>query len=85
MRGVSSDLSALIVSSNPILTALLATVFLDERMTWRKATGLVLGLVGIGFVVEGRITGGLDSPVGIMFTIGALVSLVGGTILLHMN
>jgi drug/metabolite transporter (DMT)-like permease len=81
MRSISSGLSALIVSTNPVLTALLAGVFLDERMTWRKGAGLLLGVAGIAFVVESRITRGLDSSVGIMFTIGALVSLVGGTIL----
>jgi drug/metabolite transporter (DMT)-like permease len=81
MRSISSGLSALIVSMNPVLTALLATMVLDERMSWRKAAGLLLGVGGIAFIVEGRIAGGIDSPVGIMFTVGALVSMVGGTIL----
>jgi drug/metabolite transporter (DMT)-like permease len=81
MRSISSGLSALIVSMNPVLTALLATMVLDERMTWRKATGLLLGVGGVAFIVESRIAGGIDSPVGIMFTVGALISMVGGTIL----
>jgi drug/metabolite transporter (DMT)-like permease len=81
MRSISSGLSALIVSMNPVLTALIATMVLDERMTWRKAAGLLLGVGGVAFIVEGRIAGGIDSPVGIMFTIGALISMVGGTIL----
>ena len=81
MRGISSGLSALIVSTNPVLTALLATLVLDERMTWRKAAGLLLGVGGVAFIVQGRLAGGMDSPVGILFTIGALVSMVGGTIL----
>jgi drug/metabolite transporter (DMT)-like permease len=81
MRGISSGLSALIVSTNPVLTALLAALVLDERMTWRKAAGLLLGVGGVAFIVQGRVASGIDSPVGIMFTIGALVSMVGGTIL----
>ncbi|HEY6702586.1 MAG TPA: DMT family transporter [Xanthobacteraceae bacterium] len=81
MRSISSGLSALIVSMNPVLTALLATMVLDERMTWRKAAGLLLGVGGVAFIVESRIVGGIDSPVGIMFTVGALISMVGGTIL----
>jgi drug/metabolite transporter (DMT)-like permease len=81
MRSISSGLSALIVSMNPVLTALLATMVLDERMSWRKAAGLLLGVGGVAFIVEGRIAGGIDSSVGIMFTVGALVSMVGGTIL----
>jgi drug/metabolite transporter (DMT)-like permease len=81
MRSISSGLSALIVSMNPVLTALIAAMVLDERMTWRKAAGLLLGVGGVAFIVEGRIAGGIDSPVGIMFTVGALISMVGGTIL----
>src|SRR5262245_24639111 len=81
MSSISSGLSALIVSMNPVLTALLATMVLDERMTWRKALGLLLGVGGVAFIVESRIAGGIDSPVGIIFTIGALISMVGGKIL----
>ena len=81
MQSISSGLSAMIVSANPVLTALLAAVFLDERMTWRKAAGLALGVAGIGFIVQSRSAGGIDSPVGIAFTIAAVLSMVGGTIL----
>jgi drug/metabolite transporter (DMT)-like permease len=81
MQSISAGLSALIVSANPVLTALLAAGFLGERMTWRKAAGLLLGVGGVAFVVEHRITGGVDSAVGVAFTTAALVSLVGGTIL----
>jgi drug/metabolite transporter (DMT)-like permease len=81
MRVISSGLSALIVSTNPVLIALLAAMVLNERMTWRKAAGLLLGVGGVAFIVQGRIAGGVDSPVGILFTLGALVSMVGGTIL----
>jgi drug/metabolite transporter (DMT)-like permease len=80
MHSVSSGLSALIVSANPVLTAVLATWFLNERLTWRKAAGLLLGVVGVAFVVESRLAGGADHPTGIGFTIAALVSLVAGTI-----
>ena len=81
MRSISSGLSAIIVSANPVLTALLAAVVLDEQMTWRKATGLALGVGGVAFIVESRIASGIDSTGGIMFTAAGLVSLVGGTIL----
>ena len=81
MRGISAGLSALIVSANPVLTAVLAAVFLGERMTWRKVAGLALGIGGVAFIVESRITSGLDSPIGVAFTVAALVALAGGTIL----
>jgi drug/metabolite transporter (DMT)-like permease len=81
MLSISAGLSALIVSANPVLTALLAAAFLNERMTWRKAWGLLLGVGGVAFVVGSRVNAGLSSPVGIAFTLGALLSLVIGTIL----
>jgi drug/metabolite transporter (DMT)-like permease len=81
IRDISAGLSALIVSANPVLTAVLAAFVLGERMTWRKAAGLLLGVGGVAFIVESRITGGIDSPAGIALTVAALLSLAGGTIL----
>ena len=81
IKSISSGLAALVISANPVLTAVLAAVFLNERMTWRKVAGLLLGVGGVAFVVESRLAGGVEHPVGIAFTIAALVSLVGGTIL----
>ena len=81
MRSISAGLSALIISANPVLTVVLAAVFLNERMTWRKTAGLLLGIGGVAFIVQGRISGRIDDPVGVAFTVAALVSLVGGTIL----
>ena len=81
MHSISSGLSALVVSANPVLTAVMAAWFLNERMTWRKAAGLLLGIIGVAFVVESRIAGGVDHSAGIAFTIAALLSLVVGTIL----
>ena len=81
ISSTSSGLAALIISSNPVLTAVLAVAFLNERMTWRKATGLMLGVAGVVFVVQGRLTGSVDHPIGIALLLMSLVSLVGGTIL----
>jgi len=81
LRSISSGLGAVIISSNPVLTAVLAAVFLNERMTWRKVAGLLLGIGGVVFVVESRLTGGLEHPIGIALSIAALISLAGGTIL----
>src|SRR5919198_392468 len=64
ISSTSSGLAALIISSNPVLTAVLAVAFLNERMTWRKAAGLLLGIAGVAFVVEGRLSGSVDHPVG---------------------
>jgi drug/metabolite transporter (DMT)-like permease len=81
MTSISAGLSALIVSANPVLTAALAAALLGERMTWRKVAGLLLGLIGVAFIVRNRIVAGADSATGIALTVAALVALVGGTIL----
>src|SRR5262249_31269216 len=76
-----AGLTAIIASANPVLTAVLAAAFLGEPMTWRKAVGLLLGVGGVAFIVQSRISGKIDDPVGIAFTVAGLFSLVGGTIL----
>src|SRR6478609_6701120 len=42
LKTVSAGLGGLIVSANPVFTAVLAAVFLGETLTWRKVLGLVL-------------------------------------------
>jgi drug/metabolite transporter (DMT)-like permease len=81
IRSISAGLAALIISANPILTALAATAVLREPLSWRKACGLVLGFCGVAFIVKARITGGIDSGQGILLTFAALTTLVTGTIL----
>jgi drug/metabolite transporter (DMT)-like permease len=81
LKTVSAGLGGLIVSANPVFTAALAALFLGEALTWRKVTGLVLGITGVGFIVWHRMSVGTDSLHGIMFTLASLASIVAGTIL----
>jgi drug/metabolite transporter (DMT)-like permease len=81
LRTTSSGLTALVMSANPVLTAVLATFFLGERMTVRKAVGLALGLGGVAWVVAGRLASGADHVAGIVFIVIALVAMVVGTVL----
>jgi drug/metabolite transporter (DMT)-like permease len=81
LQTVSAGLGGLIVSANPIFTAVLAAVFLNEALTLRKVAGLLLGIIGVGFIVWHRISAGTDSWHGILFTLASLASIVAGTIL----
>jgi drug/metabolite transporter (DMT)-like permease len=81
LQTVSAGLGALIVSANPVFTAVLAALFLGEQLTWRKVAGLLLGIVGVGFIVWHRMSVGTDSFHGILFTLASLASIVAGTIL----
>ena len=81
LQTVSAGLGGLIVSANPVFTAGLAALFLGEELTWRKATGLLLGIAGVAFIVWHRMSVGTDSLHGILFTLASLASIVLGTIL----
>jgi drug/metabolite transporter (DMT)-like permease len=81
LQSVSAGLGGLIVSANPVFTAALAAWLLGEGMTWRKAGGLFLGVVGVTFIVWHRLSAGTDSLHGILFTLASLAAIVGGTIL----
>ena len=81
LKTVSAGLGGLIVSANPVFTAVLAALLLNEQLTWRKVTGLVLGIVGVGLIVWHRMSVGTDSLDGILFTLASLASIVVGTIL----
>ena len=81
LQSVSAGLGGLIVSANPVFTAVLAALFLGEGMTWRKAMGLLLGVSGVALIVWHRLSVGTDSLRGILFTLASLASIVSGTIL----
>lgn len=81
LQSVSAGLGGLIVSANPVFTAALAALMLGEGMTWRKASGLLLGIIGVTLIVWHRLSVGTDSLHGIVFTLASLASIVAGTIL----
>lgn len=81
LQSVSAGLGGLIVSANPVFTAGLAALLLGEGLTWRKASGLLLGIIGVTLIVWHRLSVGTDSLHGIIFTLASLASIVAGTIL----
>ena len=81
LQTVSAGLGGLVVSANPVFTAVLAALFLGEVLTARKVAGLLLGVAGVSFIVWHRVSVGTDSWHGILFTLASLASIVLGTIL----
>jgi drug/metabolite transporter (DMT)-like permease len=55
-KGMPAGVSALIVGLQPLVTALLAGMFLGERISPRHWLGLAIGLVGIAMVVWPKFT-----------------------------
>lgn len=87
--GMPAGISAVIVGLQPILTAILAGLFLGERVGKRQWAGLIIGLIGVIAVLSPGIadlrrTGGTDTGI-TMVTIavcaGGLLSITLGTLL----
>ncbi len=79
-RGLPAGVTALVVGMQPLLTAVAAGWLLGERVRPRQWLGLVLGLVGVGLVVSGKLGGG-TSREGLWFMLApALLALVGITL-----
>lgn len=81
MGHVPSGLTAVVVSANPILTAVLASLLLEERLNPRKLLGLGLGVAGVALILRHRVASGVDEATQLLWPIGALAALSGGAIL----
>lgn len=79
--GIGAILSSLIVSIQPILTVLLASVWLLEPVTSRKLLAVVLGFVGVCLVIsEWGVSQTSLSPAGIGFCVSGLFGITLGTL-----
>lgn len=65
MHGAPAVLGAVIISMNPVVTALLAAMFLGEGLTWTRLGALVLGVLAVLAACAGRLmmVGGVDPAV----------------------
>ena len=79
--GVPAGVSSVIVSLQPVLTAVLAARVLGERPTARQWLGLVLGVAGVALVVgPGILDAGSSDPLPVAGVGACLVALVSGTL-----
>jgi drug/metabolite transporter (DMT)-like permease len=79
-RGVPVGMNALVGALQPLLTAVLASRFMGERVAPLQWTGLVLGIGGIAMVVFDRIAFDLALWPEFVGTLVALVSITVGTL-----
>ena len=77
-RGTPAGVSAVIVSLQPILVAVLAVGLLDERLRPRQWVGLVLGFTGVALVIAPGLAA-KDGTLPLVGVAACLVALVGGT------
>jgi drug/metabolite transporter (DMT)-like permease len=78
MHGAPAVLAAVVISMNPVVTALLAAMFLGEGLTWTRVGALVLGVFAVLAACAGRLfaIGGVDMVV--LLLLAALVSVAAG-------
>jgi drug/metabolite transporter (DMT)-like permease len=74
--GMSAGVSALIISCQPLLTASIASRFLNERLQPRQWLGIAIGLAGVALVVWHQID---IREVGLGSLLGTLIALGGVT------
>ena len=79
-RGLPAGVSALIVSLQPLLTAIAAGPLLGERVTRWQLLGLVLGLVGTALVVWEKAQIGSATLVTVLLSVAALLGMTAGTL-----
>ena len=79
-QGMSAGLAALVVGTQPILTALAAAPLLGERVTGRQWVGLGLGFGGVALVLGQRATLAGLTGFGAAMIVVALLSITLGTL-----
>jgi drug/metabolite transporter (DMT)-like permease len=79
--GLPAGITSLIVSLQPVLTAILAQLLLKERVVTRQWLGLLLGLVGVALVLGEKLflSGVTEQPLPLVALIPAFIALLGTT------
>lgn len=80
-HGMSSGVTAMIVSLQPILTGLLAGPLLGERMNYRQWIGMALGLCGAIMVLSAKVGTPGGDWIAISLAVMGLAGVTGGTLL----
>jgi drug/metabolite transporter (DMT)-like permease len=80
LQGVAAGTAAVLASTNPLMLALVAPVFLSEKLGWRKGIGLLIAFASVVVMMYSRLGTG-DSPLHMVLILVANISMVTGTIL----
>jgi drug/metabolite transporter (DMT)-like permease len=79
-QGLGAGVVALIVGGQPLLTVLLARLWLRERVSARQWLGLGVGLIGVYGVLADRVALGPDAAAALPWAFGALAGISLGTL-----
>lgn len=75
IQHTSATNSSIIISSNPIILAILSILFLKEKVNATQALGIVIGFAGVVTII---LTESRGLPIGTSSLVGDLLSLGGG-------
>lgn len=78
--GVPAGMAALMVSMQPLATALIAGPYLGETLRRRQWLGLVLGLLGVAMVVADKLGWREGDVAGVLASVVALLGITIGTL-----
>lgn len=78
-HGLPAGVVSLVVGMQPLLTGVLAGVLLREQVRRQQWFGLLLGLIGMGMVLSGRLQSGFDLA-GLWPALAALLGITLGTL-----
>ena len=73
---VSPGAASFLIGTVPCFTAILAILFLGERLSWRKWLGILVSLVGIALIASGEDGGLRFSPGVLLILLAALAESV---------
>ena len=72
--------ASIIAFTMPLWAALLGSLVLGDRLTWRRLLGLAVGLAGLAVLIGPDLRAAQAAPFGAFFMLGAALSWAAGTI-----
>ena len=75
--GVETGVAALVMGTQPLITAALAVGFIGERIDLRAAAGLGVGFLGVTLVIHHKLSG-VGDPAGLTAVVVAVVAMTLG-------
>ncbi|MFN3716345.1 MAG: DMT family transporter [Thiobacillus sp.] len=81
MRTAPAGLTAILASTSPLLTALLAALWLREPFGWHGALGQLAGFAGVVWIMGGRTSSMPADTTGVLLILAGTMALAASTLL----
>ena len=81
LRHMSAGMGSVVASTNPLILALVAPWLLREPLTARKASGLVLGFLGVLLAMHTRAGSSAARPIDVLLSLAGVLSFVFSNVL----